>query len=129
MEQLNINFQSRMIIKDLSFWMDGGSVTVYCENIAGEKIEIEFHQNMSLDCYPNAKIPGRLYINKLLVKVRSDLEKSILENLKSAKLEYDESLPDYHLILAALNEKIEYVQSEQYWKDYVATQELLSQFN
>ena len=117
----NLNLKSKTIIRDLSPWMDGGSITLNCENLAGQKFQIEFHQNMILDFHLGSKIPGRLYLNNTLVEVKSDLEKSIIENLEKGELDYDKTLPDYHLILGLLKEKIDYVNSEQYLKDYAET--------
>jgi hypothetical protein len=116
----NINFNSNIIIHDLAAWMDGGSVTLKCENLIGQKFEIEFYQNMILDYFPG-KIPGRLYLNQNRIEVRSELEKSIIASLETAELEYDKSLPEYPFVVELLKEKIDYVKSNQYLKDYSVT--------
>ncbi|MDW7691761.1 hypothetical protein R9C00_16550 [Flammeovirgaceae bacterium SG7u.111] len=107
-----INLQTNIIITELSAWMDGGSVTIKCQNSSGEEFEIEFVQNVIWDWYEGHKIPGRIYFNNELVEQRSGLEEEIIQLL--SKAEFKEKEPyDRQL----LNEKIDYTNSEKYIED------------
>lgn len=107
-----INLQTKNIITKLSAWMDGGSVTLKCQNFSNEEFEIEFVQNVIWDWYEGHKMPGRIYFNNELVEQRSVLEEEIIQLLSRAKFKekepYDEQL---------LKEKIDYAKSEKYIAD------------
>ena len=107
-----INLQANVIITELSAWMDGGSVTIRCQNSSNEEFEIEFVQNVMWDSYDGHKIPGRVYFNNQLVEQRSVLEEKIIQLLKKAEFE-DMGPHDSQL----LNEKLDYTNSENYIAD------------
>lgn len=107
-----INFQANSIITELSAWMDGGSVTIKCQNTSNEEFEIEFVQNVIWDWYEELRMPGRIYYNNELVEQRSDLEEEIIEMLSKAEFR-DESSYSRQL----LNDKIDYTNSEKYITD------------
>ena len=107
-----IDFESKIEIEELFSWMDGGSTTLKCRNKSNQEFEIEFVQNVSWDLYESHNIPGRIYLNKMLVDQRSDLESKIINELNSANLKSKDSLDK-----KILKEKLEYVNSEKYITD------------
>ncbi len=107
-----IDFNSKIEIKELVIWMDGGSITLKCKNNLNREFEIEFVQNISWDLYDFLNIPGRIYLDKKLVNQRSDLEEKILCGLKEAKFSSKSSLDQ-----KILKEKLDYVNSEEYLTD------------
>lgn len=106
------NYNDKVIITELSACMDGGSVTLKCQNSTMGKFEIEFIQNVMWDWYEGHKIPGRIYLNNELVEQRSDLEKNLMRLLGTAQFENEGSY-DAQLLI----EKINYTQSEEYIED------------
>jgi hypothetical protein len=98
-------------ILDLLAWMDGGSITLQCRNREGIRIEIWIQQHMILEKSPYVKLPGRIYINDLLVKRRSPLEQSILEELKR-NIPITKNQLDKRILI----ETIDFIESEKYMK-------------
>jgi len=109
-----IDFELKIEIKELLSWMDGGSITLKCRNKSNQEFEIEFVQNVSWELYESHNIPGRIYLNKMLVDQRSDLETKIINGLNSTNLKSMNSLDR-----KILNEKLEYVNSEKYLTDQI----------
>lgn len=107
-----INLQAKVIITELFAWMDGGSLTIKCQNSLNEEFEIEFVQNVIWDWNEVNKIPGRIYFNNRIVQQRSDLEQKIIQLLVKAEFE-DKGPYDSQL----LKEKIDYTNSENYITD------------
>lgn len=107
-----IDFDSKIEIEELLTWMDGGSISLKCRNKSDQEFEIEFTQNVSWGLYESHNIPGRIYLNKVLVKQRSDLENNIISGLNSLDLKSMNSLDK-----KILKEKLEYVISEKYLID------------
>ena len=115
-----IIFDKTIIIKEIAIWMDGGSVTVKCQNEIGHTFDIEFVQNVIWD-YPtisnvtdqlSLKIPGRLYLNDQLIDIRSNLEERIIQSIETAdKVILDETE------LQILDEKVKYIKSDSYLRD------------
>jgi len=107
-----IDFKSKIEIEELFTWMDGGSITLKCKNEKNQEFEIEFVQNLSWDFYESQKIPGRIYLNNMLIDQKTILEVQIIEGLKSVTLKHKNSLDQ-----KILSEKLEYVNSEKYLTD------------
>ncbi len=96
-------------ILEVQVWMDGGSVSIRCSNSEGNEYIIEFQQHMILNTSADGKMPGRIYLNNKLVQERSELEKRIIFLLeKRIKRRKDKLI---------IQEKIDYVQSNQYLKN------------
>lgn len=112
------DFNDKVIITELSAWMDGESVTIKCQNSTMGKFEIEFVQNVMWVWYEGQKIPGRIYLNNELVEQRSDLEKKLIGLLGTAQFE-DKGPCDDQL----LHEKINYIKSKEYLEDQNKIQE------
>ena len=107
-----IDFESNVEIDDLGAWMDGGSVTLKCNNTLNQEFEIEFVQSLSMGYNEGQKIPGRIYLNNVLVEQRSDLEKRIIRSLVNSTFKEE---GDYDRRI--LEEKLNYVKSECYISD------------
>jgi len=107
-----IDFNSKIEIEDLFTWMDGGSITLKCRNNSNQEFEIEFVQNVSWNLYESHNIPERIYLNKVLIDQRSDLENNIITGLNNVDLKSMNALDK-----KILKEKLEYVISEKYLTD------------
>ena len=71
------------------YWLDGGSTTLHAVSESDTKHLIHLNQRM----LPGTKHPGRLLFDNTLVQVRSDVETRIIELLRSAKVDADDSPP------------------------------------
>jgi len=93
-------------------WMDGGSITLKCENDLNQNFEIEFVQNVIWEVYDSQNLSGRIYLDKELIEQRSLLETEIINILRQAKMQSNDSLD-----LKMLNDKLDYVESGKYITD------------
>ncbi|MBL0686172.1 hypothetical protein [Aquimarina mytili] len=109
---MQIDFTSQILIQELSTWMDGGTVTLNCTNQKKQKFEIELVQNVNWNILEFEKLPGRIYFNGNLISKRSDTEKILIESLENALLINASDLDE-----TILQEKIDYIKSEQYILD------------
>lgn len=107
----SLRFSEGIIINELAAWMDGGTVTFYCETLENKGIEIELIQRVNLQRSGSDKFPGALYLNNILVGLRSSLEKDILIGLKKAKFKEEINITD--LDKKILKEVIEYLESDE----------------
>lgn len=82
-----IDFSEGLLINELAAWMDGGTITFYCETSTVKEIVIEVVQRMQLMKRENAKYPGALYLHHQLVGLRSPLEQAMIVGLKKASFE------------------------------------------
>ncbi len=112
MYNLKIDFTSQILIKEISTWMDGGSITLNCENKKGKEFIVEFVQNVRWHILEFEKLPGRIYINENLVSQRSELEKKLLKSIEKATLINSSDLDNN-----ILKEQIDYIKSKQYILD------------
>lgn len=92
--------------------MDGGSITLKCKNKLDQEFEIEFVQNVSWEIHSDQNIPGRIYLDQKIVNQRSHLETQMINRLKTAVIK-SKNLLDQKM----LDEKLDYVSSENYLKD------------
>ena len=96
--------------KELSTWMDGGSVTVNYTDKNRLNNTIEIVQNVTAEYYEEiSKIPGRVYVNNDLINKRSNQEDTVLQQL-SKDLENHNTELDKEVI----KEKIDWINSTQY---------------
>ena len=51
MNSFKIDFASQILIKEMSIWMDGGSITLNCQNKKGHEFIVEFVQNVMWDIF------------------------------------------------------------------------------
>lgn len=106
---MNYNFKE-WNFKELYVWMDGGSITLKYTDKNNQIHNIEVIQNMSNNyCKELSKIPGRIYVNNVLVGKRSSFEAKVLEKLKISEKNLFVEL-DKHII----KEKIEWIESRKY---------------
>ncbi|MFY0628808.1 MAG: hypothetical protein JXR05_00425 [Flavobacteriaceae bacterium] len=111
---MEIDFKSTIDILDIYSWMDGGSVTLKCKDRKRQKFDVEFKQNVFWEVYPSSQIPGRIYLNEILIEQRSELENQLLKSLTKSVFSIIDDIGKRLLI-----EKIEYVKSEKYLTDKV----------
>lgn len=96
--------------KELSTWMDGGSVTVNYTDKYGLNNTIEIVQNVTAEYYEEiSKIPGIIYVNNDLIDKRSNQEDTVVQQL-SRDLENHNTELDKDVI----KEKIDWINSTQY---------------
>jgi len=96
--------------KELSYWMDGGSITFYYTDLNGQNNTIEVIQHVSTRYYKElSKIPGRIYVNNTLVDKWSNKEQEVIDQL-TADIENQTTERTKKLI----NRKIEWIKSNQY---------------
>ena len=69
---------------------DGGSKTLYCSDEQGARRRVELHQYMFLEHVQDGQqIPGRLYLDRHPLGLRSHEEKEMIELLRSAAYDFD----------------------------------------
>jgi len=96
--------------RELSAWMDGGSMTLNFIDQNDQIQIIEVVQNMSVYYIKEiSKIPGRIYVNNVLIGKRSTAESKILEQLKTS-VKYQQDQLDKQI----LEEKIDWIESNEY---------------
>jgi hypothetical protein len=96
--------------KELSTWMDGGSVTVNYTDKNGLNNTIEIVQNVTAEYYEEiSKIPGRVYVNNDLIDKRSNQEDTVVQQLSK-------DLENHNIDLdkEVIKEKINWINSTQY---------------
>ncbi|CAM1358977.1 conserved hypothetical protein [Tenacibaculum sediminilitoris] len=112
LSNLNINWNSKINIIDFQTWMNGGSLTLLCEDENEEKFKIDFVQNVFFERDKNLKLPGRIYLNDTLIQQRSENEYDIIHNLENLDLNSLKKLEK-----KILRDKIMYMKSNQYLLD------------
>lgn len=96
-------------IKDVGFWMDGGSISIPIIHPSQGAKTIWLMQHMIPEyCEEISEIPGRIYIDKNLVEKRSDTEFQIIEFLKK---EMNTNLTD---VVEILQQKLDWIESDKY---------------
>ncbi len=107
-----------MKISNFQTWMDGGTITFDCAMERGENLKIEITQHAILEIPSRlegiAKLPGRIYLNDLLVPIRSEKEALLLAGFK-AIVQGDAGLEP--LEKACLIEHLDYIASDAYVKN------------
>jgi len=106
---MNYNFKDWKF-KELKVWMDGGSITLNYVDQNNRIQTIEVIQNISKSYSKElSKIPGRIYINNMLLEKRSKKEPEVIEQLKtSIESQHDE------LHKQIVKEKIDWIESNEY---------------
>ena len=89
---LNILVPQPMIVDDGGYVPDGGSVLLEVKDANSVPHQIWLRQHSYLPETQNKEeLAGRLYIDDKLVDIRSELEKEIIEALKSVRFEAQEA--------------------------------------
>lgn len=90
--------------------MDGGTISIHCVNKLQEKLIIRLMQHQSPKYYEEiSKIPGRIYINEKLVKIRSKEENEVLTLLEQIM-----SNSKVGVGVEMLNKKLKFIKSTNY---------------
>lgn len=109
---MKIDFTSKIIIREVQSYMDGGSAIFICKNDSNQEFQIEFVQNVFWEILESHnRLPGRIYLDDKLVDQRSELEGFIIKSLENS------SFISTKIEKTILKEKIKYVKSEQYLID------------
>lgn len=107
-----------MKISNFQTWMDGGTITFDCVTERGENLKIEITQHAVLEIPSRlegiAKLPGRIYLNDILVPIQSEKEALLLAGLK-ATVQGDAGLEPMEK--ACLIVHLEYIASDAYVKN------------
>jgi len=74
------------VVEDGAFATDGGSIALHVRDSEGSEHDILLQQHMFLEQEDPVRIPGRLYYDRVLVPVRSEMESRILIALRKASL-------------------------------------------
>lgn len=107
-----IDFSGGVLINELAAWMDGGSITFYCETNDNKGLEIELVQRVQLMKRDSQRFPGSLYLNRELVGIRSSLEEKILIGLNQAI--FNDKLKVTDLDKEILRNSIDYIRSDEF---------------
>lgn len=75
-----------LIIEDAAYAMDGGSIFLSLRDEAGLSHTLILVQHRIPMIADDPRVPGRLYLNNRIIKVRSDEERELLAELKSASI-------------------------------------------
>ncbi|MEO6173988.1 MAG: hypothetical protein ABIP27_02450 [Flavobacterium circumlabens] len=108
----------KIIIEDVFFWMDGGTMTLKIKKEESILYEVEFVQKMSLERgkreIENKPIPGSLLLNRKEVEIRSELETEILSEIKAAEFGIKIAEKERDSLREIISEAIKFVESEDY---------------
>lgn len=88
---MNMSLPLRLTIHNYAYFLDGGTTTLYSTDEHGQGHSMTLVQH----AFPRAResldaIPGRLYFDGQLVAMRSDLERGLLDLLRSAEVRHIE---------------------------------------
>lgn len=78
-----------LTLTNTAYWLDGGTMTILGHTETGDKCQIRLNQKV-FDSYSH---PGRLFFDKTLIEVRSNVEAVIIELLRSAAIQVSEPEP------------------------------------
>ena len=110
----NIDFEGILTLAEVSYWMDGGSVSLMLTDENETEFEIVFCQRVILEIHSYTKtwIPGSFLLNDVEIPIRSTEEKAILNALK--KIIYSDAI--YSEDIEIIKKEISFVESEEYLK-------------
>jgi hypothetical protein len=75
---------SSIIVLHAEYWLDGGTITIAGISDDGMPHTVALGQQM----FPDEKNAGCLYFDKEIVPIRSELERRVINLLKSARISY-----------------------------------------
>ena len=101
--------------------LDGGTTWLLTINDSSEHFVVSRNQSM----FPGTKHPGRLFFNRQIVDVRSDVERNIVVLLNNATIDTELDIPVEHQnifgsvdgasLVSARNDFVEYIESDTYY--------------
>jgi len=107
-----------IVIEEVLFWMDGGTMTLKMKKNDSIIYEVEFVQKMILEkperSIGNYLIPGSLLLNGKEVEIRSELEREILLEIKVAEFGVNIVKNERDPLKKIILDAIDFVQSEDY---------------
>ncbi|MFD2938823.1 hypothetical protein [Flavobacterium notoginsengisoli] len=106
-----------IIIEDVLFWMDGGTITLKMKKGSSNFYEVEFVQKMILEKgirNPDRRAPGSFLLDKKEVEIRSPLERQLLLEIKIAEFGAGINVKERDSIKKTILEAIDFVESEDY---------------
>jgi hypothetical protein len=80
---------SPLVIEEGAYASDGGSIYIRVRDSAGATHNITLWQHMFIEEPDPDRLPGRLYVDKTLVPVRSEGEGQLLAALRGARLKVE----------------------------------------
>lgn len=107
-----------IVIEEVLFWMDGGTMTLKMKKEQSILYEVEFVQRMILEKVKRAPedkpLPGSLLLNRKEVEIRSKLEKELLLEIKIAQFGINIAEKEKDSLRKIILEAIDFVESEDY---------------
>ncbi|MCP2026148.1 hypothetical protein L1276_001288 [Flavobacterium sp. HSC-32F16] len=106
-----------IVIEEVLFWMDGGTITLKMKKDNSVFYEVEFVQKMLLEKSTKDYVkptPGSLRFDGKDVDIRSELEKKLLLEIKIAEFGPDISKKERDSFKRVILEAIDFVESEDY---------------
>lgn len=82
-----MDIPEQLIIEDGAYATDGGSIYIGARDLTGAKHEIMLWQHMFTQDCDLQRLPGRLYIDRALIPVRSEEERRLLLALRGTRLD------------------------------------------
>jgi hypothetical protein len=106
-----------VVIEEVLFWMDGGTITLKMKKDNSDFYEVEFVQKVLLEKsrrdYVRAT-PGSLRFDGKDVEIRSELERKLLLEIKVAEFGPNISKKERDSVKKIILEAIDFVESEDY---------------
>ncbi len=96
-------------IKQVVFFMDGGSQLLTCSDEFGNTFEVLFVQNVVWEILEGRELPGRVYIDNKLIAQRSEEEEKLIEFIEKANKDFLKKA-----IINEINVYISYMKSKEY---------------
>ena len=82
-----MDIPEQLVIVQAAYASDGGSVWLGARDPAGASLSVVLWQHLFLEQPDPKRLPGRLYVDGVLVPVRSEAERRLLAALREAPLE------------------------------------------
>lgn len=106
-----------IVIEEVLFWMDGGTMTLKMKKEDSVFYEVEFVQKVFLEKSRRNDVkatPGSLRLDGKDVEIRSELEKKLLLEIKTAEFGPNIVKKERDSFKRTILEAIEFVESEDY---------------
>jgi hypothetical protein len=115
--RLDFAMKKNIIIENVGFCMDGGTLVLEMKKDQSTFYEVQFVQKVIFSSRAlMEQLPGSLVLNARAVEMRSELEKEILSEIKSADFGTKISEKERDSLKQIISEHIDFVESEDYLK-------------
>ncbi|MDA6071260.1 hypothetical protein NJT12_16705 [Flavobacterium sp. AC] len=109
--------KKNIIIENVGVCMDGGTLILEIKKNQSTFYEVQFVQKVIFSSRAlREQLPGSLVLNEKEVEIRSELEKEILSEIKSAEFGTKISEKERGSLKQIISEHIDFVESEDYIK-------------